>query len=101
MKATNSVGALKPPGQNVSPERALYVSALLDEWTMAPVFVIGASGGLAAVPGICGARDPEGDPVAVIVSLVALAYQGAYPRLSVIGRKPGTDVFRPESEQHA
>ncbi|SDX32511.1 SulP family inorganic anion transporter [Thiocapsa roseopersicina] len=42
----------------------------------------------------------KGILVAVIVSLVALAYQAAHPRLYVLGRKPGTDVFRPESETH-
>lgn len=42
----------------------------------------------------------KGILVAVIVSLVALAYQAAHPRLYVLGRKPGTDVFRPESDTH-
>ncbi len=38
--------------------------------------------------------------MAYIVSLVAMAYQAANPRLYVLGRKPGTDVFRPRSEGH-
>ena len=42
----------------------------------------------------------EGILVAIIVSLVAIAYQAAHPRLRVLGRKPGTDVFRPRSDEH-
>jgi MFS superfamily sulfate permease-like transporter len=42
----------------------------------------------------------KGIAVAIIVSLVALAYQAAHPRLYVLGRKPGTDVFRPRSDDH-
>jgi high affinity sulfate transporter 1 len=38
--------------------------------------------------------------VAVVVSLVALSYQAAHPRVYVLGRKPGTDVFRPLSPEH-
>jgi len=38
--------------------------------------------------------------VAVIVSLVALSYQAAHPRMYLLGRKPGTDVFRPLSPEH-
>ena len=49
--AEPAIGALKTAGQNVSPEQAPYLWALLNEWTMALVFVIGASVGLAAVLG--------------------------------------------------
>lgn len=42
----------------------------------------------------------KGIVVAIIVSLVALAYQAAHPRVYVLGRKPGTDVFRPRSDKH-
>jgi MFS superfamily sulfate permease-like transporter len=42
----------------------------------------------------------KGIIVAVIVSLVALAYQAAHPKVYVLGRKPGTDVFRPLSPEH-
>jgi len=38
--------------------------------------------------------------VAIIASIVALAYQVANPRLHVLGRKPGTNVFRPRSKEH-
>jgi sulfate permease, SulP family len=42
----------------------------------------------------------KGIVVAIIVSVVALAYQVANPRLHVLGRKPGTNVFRPCSAEH-
>lgn len=42
----------------------------------------------------------KGIVVAIIVSIVALAYQVANPRLRVLGRKPGTNVFRPRTKQH-
>jgi len=42
----------------------------------------------------------KGIIVAIIVSLVALAYQAADPPVYVLGRKPGTNVFRPRSEEH-
>ncbi|HET7440169.1 MAG TPA: sulfate permease [Terriglobales bacterium] len=42
----------------------------------------------------------RGIVVAIIVSIVALAYQVANPRLHVLGRKPGTNVFRPRSKEH-
>jgi len=38
--------------------------------------------------------------VAVIASLVALAYQDYNPPVYVLGRKRGTDVFRPLSSKH-
>jgi sulfate permease, SulP family len=37
---------------------------------------------------------------AIIVSLIGLASQVAYPRVSVIGRKRGADVLRPLSPEH-
>ncbi|MCU0836720.1 MAG: SulP family inorganic anion transporter [Chromatiaceae bacterium] len=42
----------------------------------------------------------KGILVAIIVSLVALAYQAAHPKVYALGRKPGTDVFRPRSDEH-
>ena len=42
----------------------------------------------------------KGILVAIILSLVALAYQVANPPVHVLGRKPGTNVFRPRSEEH-
>src|SRR5271157_2046097 len=42
----------------------------------------------------------KGIIVAIIVSLVALAYRLADPPVYVLGRKPGTNVFRPRSKEH-
>jgi MFS superfamily sulfate permease-like transporter len=38
--------------------------------------------------------------VAVVLSLLALAYHGTRRPVFVLGRKLGTDVFRPRSEEH-
>ena len=42
----------------------------------------------------------KGIIVAIIVSIAALAYQLANPRLHLLRRKPGTNVFRPSSKEH-
>ncbi|HEY1897458.1 MAG TPA: SulP family inorganic anion transporter [Terracidiphilus sp.] len=42
----------------------------------------------------------KGIIVAIIASVVALAYQVANPRLHLLARKPGTNVFRPRSDEH-
>jgi len=42
----------------------------------------------------------KGILVAIIVSLIALAYQMADPPVYVLARKPGTNVFRPRSKEH-
>jgi sulfate permease, SulP family len=42
----------------------------------------------------------KGIEVAIIISMVGLASQTAHPRVSVIGRKRGTDVLRPLSSEH-
>jgi sulfate permease, SulP family len=42
----------------------------------------------------------QGILVAIIVSMVALAYQVADPPVYVLVRKPGTNVFRPRDEEH-
>ena len=42
----------------------------------------------------------KGIIVAIIVSLVTLAYHLADPPVYVLGRKPGTNVFRPQSREH-
>jgi sulfate permease, SulP family len=42
----------------------------------------------------------KGIIVAIIASIVGLAYQVANPPLHVLGRKPGTNIFRPRSEEH-
>jgi MFS superfamily sulfate permease-like transporter len=42
----------------------------------------------------------KGIVVAIIVSLAALAVQVANPPVYVLGRKPGTNVFRPRTPEH-
>ncbi len=42
----------------------------------------------------------KGIVVAIIVSMISLANQTAHPRVSVIGRKRGTNVLRPLSPEH-
>jgi len=42
----------------------------------------------------------QGILVAIVVSLVALAYQVANPPVYVLGRKPGTNVFRPQTTEN-
>jgi len=42
----------------------------------------------------------KGIVVSIILSLFALAYQVADPPVYVLGRKPGTNVFRPRSPEH-
>jgi SulP family sulfate permease len=42
----------------------------------------------------------KGIVVAIIASLIGLASQVAYPRVSIIGRKRGADVLRPLSPDH-
>ena len=42
----------------------------------------------------------KGIIVAIIVSLVGLAYQVADPPVYVLGRKRGSNVFRPRSDEH-
>src|SRR5206468_12279716 len=42
----------------------------------------------------------KGILVAIVVSLFALAHQTADPPVYVLGRKPGTNVFRPRSKEH-
>ncbi len=42
----------------------------------------------------------QGIVIAIIVSLFALSYQAANPRVYALGRKPGTNVFRPLTKEH-
>ena len=55
---------------------------------------------LVAFAGVVFVGTLKGILVAIIVSLVALAYQAADPSVYVLGRKRGTNVFRPRSEEH-
>jgi MFS superfamily sulfate permease-like transporter len=42
----------------------------------------------------------QGILLAIILSLLALAHQVSNPPVRVLGRKPGTNVFRPRSPEH-
>ena len=55
---------------------------------------------VAALLGVMLLGTLRGILVAIIFSLVALAQQTANPPVSVLGRKPGTNVFRPRSPEH-
>jgi high affinity sulfate transporter 1 len=56
---------------------------------------------LVALAGVVLLGTLQGIVVAIVVSLFALAYQEADPPVHVLGRKPGTNVFRPRSTEHA
>jgi high affinity sulfate transporter 1 len=55
---------------------------------------------VAALAGVVLLGTLQGIVVAIVVSLVALASQVANPPVHVLGRKPGTNVFRPRSKEH-
>ncbi|MGF6777061.1 SulP family inorganic anion transporter [Paraburkholderia sp. GAS334] len=55
---------------------------------------------LVALVGVVLVGTLQGIVVAIIVSLVALAHQVSDPPVHVLGRKPGTNVFRPQSSEH-
>ena len=55
---------------------------------------------LVALAGVLLLGTLKGILVAIVVSLVVLAQQVANPPLYVLGRKPGTNVFRPRSAEH-
>jgi sulfate permease, SulP family len=55
---------------------------------------------LAAFAGVIALGTLKGIIVAIILSLFGLAYQVADPPVYVLGRKPGTNVFRPRSKEH-
>jgi len=55
---------------------------------------------LVAFAGVVLVGTLKGIRVAIIVSLVALAYQVADPPVHVLGRKRGTNVFRQRSKEH-
>lgn len=55
---------------------------------------------LAATAGVVLLGTLQGIVVAIIVSFVALAYQVSDPPVHVLVRKPGTNVFRPLSDEH-
>jgi SulP family sulfate permease len=55
---------------------------------------------IAAFAGVVLLGTLKGIIVAIVVSLVGLAYLAANPPVHVLGRKPGTNVFRPRSREH-
>jgi sulfate permease, SulP family len=55
---------------------------------------------LAALVGVVLLGTLKGILVAIVVSLFSIAYQTADPPVHVLGRKPGTNVFRPRSKEH-
>jgi sulfate permease, SulP family len=55
---------------------------------------------VAAFVGVVALGTLKGILVAIVLSLVGLAYQVADPPLYILGRKPGTNVFRPRSKEH-
>jgi MFS superfamily sulfate permease-like transporter len=55
---------------------------------------------LAALAGVVLLGTLQGILVAMIVSLAALAYQVSDPAVHMLFRKPGTNVFRPRSEDN-
>jgi sulfate permease, SulP family len=55
---------------------------------------------LTALAGVVLLGTLKGIIVAIVVSLVALASQVADPPVYVLGRKPGTNVFRARSKEH-
>ena len=55
---------------------------------------------LVAFAGVVVFGTMKGIIVAIFVSLVTLAYQVADPPVYVLRRKPGTNVFRPQSPEH-
>jgi high affinity sulfate transporter 1 len=55
---------------------------------------------LVALAGVVLVGTLQGIIVGIVVSLIALAYQVTDPPVHVLGRKPGTNVFRPRSSEH-
>jgi high affinity sulfate transporter 1 len=55
---------------------------------------------LAACVGVVLLGTLQGILVAIAISLLTLFYQANHPPIYAVRRKPGTDVFRPTSDQH-
>lgn len=55
---------------------------------------------LVALIGVMVIGTLQGIVVAIIVSLLALAYQVSDPPVHALGRKPGSNIFRPRSAAH-
>jgi high affinity sulfate transporter 1 len=79
-----SIGLIKPA------EFGEILKIRLNEFTWA----------IAAFAGVVALGTLKGIVVAIVLSLVGLAYQVADPPVYVLGRKPGTNVFRPRTKEH-
>jgi len=79
-----SIGLISP-AEFLAIRRIRFMEA---RWTVVAVFGVLILGTL------------KGVLVAVVVSLVALMIHGNRYPLLVLGRKPGTNIFRPESKEH-
>jgi high affinity sulfate transporter 1 len=55
---------------------------------------------LAALCGVVLLGTLQGIVAAIVVSMAALAHQVSNPPVHVLGRKPGTNVFRPRTPEH-
>jgi len=55
---------------------------------------------LAAFAGVVVLGTLQGILVAIVVSLISIAYQATNPPVYVLARKPGTNVFRPWSDEY-
>ncbi len=55
---------------------------------------------VAALAGVIALGTLKGILVAIILSLAALAHQMANPPVHLLGRKPGTNFFRPRTREH-
>ena len=55
---------------------------------------------LGALAGVILLGTLQGIVAAIVLSVLALAHQVANPPVYVLGRKPGTNVFRPRTEEH-
>jgi high affinity sulfate transporter 1 len=62
--------------------------------------VVEFSWAVAACAGVIALGTLNGILVAVVLSMVALFYLGNNPPVYAMARKPGTDVFRPVSDEH-
>jgi high affinity sulfate transporter 1 len=79
-----SIGLIKPA------EFGAILKIRLNEFTWA----------IAAFAGVVALGTLKGIVVAIMLSFVGLAYQVADPPVYVMGRKPGTNVFRPRTKEH-
>ena len=55
---------------------------------------------LIALAGVVLLGTLKGILVAILASIVALAHQTTNPPVYILGRKPGTNIFRPRSKEH-